>query len=153
MNPETIPACSLNVSAQTLSAWRDDLLSAAEAEQLNQHLRTCPACQQQLQDFERIAMLLRRQRELDPGAQIWHGVQTRLSRPQRRWAVRPPGRAFFSGLAAAVMLLLVVALFARVLGNWANTIGPVATSSTTPPTAPVTPASRFTVADAALAQH
>jgi hypothetical protein len=72
------PRCPLNITAETLSAWRDGLLEESEAEEISQHLRTCQACQQQERDFDRIAALLRRQRELDPGTQVWQGVRVRL---------------------------------------------------------------------------
>jgi sugar lactone lactonase YvrE len=118
-----IAPCAQSISTETLSAWRDDGLPAAEALALAAHTPTCTACQAHLADYDAVARALVRQRELDPADRVLAGVRTGAARQQRR-----RGRAqVWGGLGAlgsvAALVLLFVYVFGPVLGDHPRRFG------------------------------
>lgn len=115
--------CPDGVSAETLSALRDDLLPAAEAERLRSHVARCPACQARLAQYDELRRALLAQPELEPGEHIVAGVRARLAgRPaaQRLTWLRgvPHTRARrWSGLGALAAAAAMLLLFVYVLGT------------------------------------
>src|SRR5258708_19693615 len=115
MSPERIPACALGLTAATLSAWRDQSLSAAEAEQIRAHVAPCPACQQRLADYEAIAHALRAQRVLAPDERLWRAVRAGMAQPRQRAPLNLPHVPLWQTLVATAAALLLVAGFAQML--------------------------------------
>ena len=115
MSAEPIPACALGLTAATLSAWRDQSLSAAEAEQIRAHAARCPACQQRLADYEAIAHALRAQRVPAPDERLWRGVRAGMAQSRQRAPLNLPRVPLWQTLVATAAALLLVAGFAQML--------------------------------------
>ncbi len=115
-------ACAEHISAETLSAWRDDLLPVAEMRRLTEHAAGCAACQAELARFDEVAQALRRQPELRPGDRIVEGVRRRASPQRGGRALRPRGRGWASArvLAPIAAVAAVLLLFVYVLGMGAG---------------------------------
>lgn len=133
-------ACSRSYSADTLSAFRDNLLPAEVAAAVHAHTPECQACQTTLAHFDKVARTLRLQRELEPGQRVWSGVRHDMH--QRRQPMSITARRVLGGLGAALAVLVVVVLFAQLLhakqGN-----GKVTTTATGTPTGKPTPTPTF----------
>lgn len=135
--------CPDGVSAETLSALRDELLPAAEAERLRTHAASCIACRARLAQHDELRRALLAQPELEPGERIVAGVRERLGRrlARRRLALLPgaprsPLR--WSGLGALASAAAVLLLFVYVLGT--RLASPLTTRKLTPSgTATMTP--------------
>jgi hypothetical protein len=131
--------CSLGLSREILSAWRDRLLPEIEAQRITRHVATCSTCQARLAQFDRIAAALRRQPAPDLRAQTWRGLQARLARKERR-PLRLPRTAAFRGLGATAFVAAIIVLFVVILGHQrpstSNSTGPA--SNTPTPTATAT---------------
>lgn len=148
------PTCTLGVSDRMLSAFRDDVVSRAEAARLAAHVEMCPACRERLATFDILASALRSERPPEPDvARLWQAILI---------AANTHGRVRrFSGIAhldvswrrlsaiAAVIILCVG--FATVFSLHRPTSSPPATptatlapaptsTSTSVPTATATPA-------------
>lgn len=135
MTPSSTYRCPLGIDEQTLSAWRDGLLGAAEAQRLEAHLAGCRACQLCLDQFDRLASTLRRQREPYLRPYVWSGLLARIeSSPRRRFGRRGP--VVWGGVLSAVAALLLVALFAALLSQHLGRAS-VPTSGTGTPTGSV----------------
>lgn len=114
---QTRPVCPAGVTAQTLSAWRDDTLPPAEAGRLMAHCASCVACQERLARYADLAVMLRAQPLPGPDGRLVEGVQTRL----RAWSTRTAGvarggrlwRRGVGGLSALAAALLLVTGFAQ----------------------------------------
>lgn len=131
--------CAGHITAEMLSAWRDDLLPAAEMRRLTDHAAGCAACQTRLTHFDDVARVLRRQPELEPGERIVEGVRRRSAarRGRRAWWPRRRGRGSARVLAPVAVVAAVLLLFVYVLsmGLGAHR-GPVATATATLPRKP-----------------
>jgi anti-sigma factor RsiW len=153
MTHETL-TCQENISADTLSALRDEALPAAEAQRLRAHIPSCAACQARLADFDRVAAALRAQRELDPGDRVLEGVQARIAATARRplggrgiwnmgntWNMRrmTGGRRLVAGLAALAPVAAIILLFVYVFAG----IGHKPQVVTTPTAQILTPTPTF----------
>lgn len=142
--------CPANIGEETLSAWRDELLSAQEMTRIREHAPTCQACQQRLADFEIVASALLRQRDIEPGDRILAGVRERAASGHPRRHIQPAvmSRRVWSGVGAlaavAALLLLFVYVFGGIAGrvtNPAHRKTPVASQTIAPtPTLPPAPA-------------
>ena len=112
--PPTTDRCDLDLTDETLSAWRDELLSQRDIRRIAEHVPTCAACQSRIGDFERIRNALIGQRVPDMQARVWRGlresIQGDVERGHRRWSRQTAGK----GLATLAAVLLV-ALFATLL--------------------------------------
>ncbi len=140
MTPSTTERCTLNLTDDALSAWRDDLLGRGDMRRISEHVPTCLACQQRSGDFERIRHALLGQRIPDMQARVWEGLRASLDadiqRGHRRWT-RPTASTWLATLAAA----LVITLFATLLyahsgrpslpGSGTPTVNPIATNALT----------------------
>ena len=69
MPSETL-TCALGIGADTLSAWRDELLPREERDRLRVHVAECAVCGRRLAELDEVARVLRAQRELEPGNRI-----------------------------------------------------------------------------------
>jgi hypothetical protein len=125
--------CSLGVSRETLSAWRDRALPDAEAQRIAAHVARCSACQRRLAQFARIAAAVQRQPAPDLRVRTWRGLQVRLTRrggqPMHARLV-----AAFRGIGATAVVALIAALFVVVLSHrpGANTRPAGVVASATP---------------------
>src|SRR5258707_14464654 len=100
MTPSSTYRCPLDIDEQTLSAWRDGLLGAGEAQRLEAHVAGCRACQSRLDEFDRLASTLRRQREPYLRPHVWRGLLARIeSSLWRCFGRRGPG-VWGGGLSA-----------------------------------------------------
>lgn len=126
-----VPTCPLAISGTTLSAWRDDLLSDAEARQITEHIDSCPVCQRTIAQFDRIAGAIQRLTPPDVRDQSWRGIRAGLT-PPRRWPLLSP--AFRRGAMATACLLVLVALFAVVLRQRPSTAPSTSLATTIPAT-------------------
>src|SRR5260370_25191341 len=89
MTPSSTYHCPLDIDEQTLSAWRDGLLGAGEAQRLDAHVAGCRACQSRLDEFDRLASTLRRQRGPYARPHVWRGLLAPIeSRLRRRFGRR-----------------------------------------------------------------
>jgi hypothetical protein len=111
MSPNAMAPCPLGITEETLSAQRDDLLDAAEARRLSEHVTTCVACQARLRAFDTLARTIQAQRVPDLQPIVWRGLQARLARYSGSRLTHR--RLRVSGLAAIAAVVLV-ALFATV---------------------------------------
>lgn len=141
--------CPANIGEETLSAWRDELLSAQEMTRIREHAPTCQACQQRLADFEIVASALLRQRDIEPGDRVLAGVRQRAAsgHPHHR-NVQPAvmSRRVWGGIGAlaavAALLLLFVYVFGGIAGHVTNPTHrktPVASQTIAPSPAPTLP--------------
>lgn len=138
--------CADGVSAEALSALRDELLPVSEAERLRLHAARCPTCHARIAQHDELRRALRAQPELEPGERIVEGVRERLGQlptqrrlPRLRGTTRTPLR--WSGLGALAAAAAVLLLFAYVLGTRPIKTVPLAKSTPTPTvTAMTTPA-------------
>src|SRR5262245_12400076 len=91
MSRDPIPLCPLRLTAQTLSAYRDEALATADAERIYLHLPTCPTCRRRLDAYETLA---RRARAVPMPAGLGAGVSNPRLVPTSR---RAPTRVQASG--------------------------------------------------------
>jgi hypothetical protein len=119
MSTGTIPACTLGLTVEVLSAWRDESLPRAERARLAAHLASCPACHDRLAQYDAIAAELRAQPVPVPDARLWAAVRAGMAggaRSSRSMArARPSAPRVWKGLAAVAAALLLVAGFGQVL--------------------------------------
>lgn len=119
MNPPSVTdSCVFGLSGETLSAWRDGVLPEAMMERVGAHVTQCAACQSWLASFDVIGRTLRNQRLPEPSPRLWMDVQSAIERHHQRRFTPPP--RVWSGLGALAAALIVVALFAQMLGNMRN---------------------------------
>ncbi|MGH2484487.1 MAG: anti-sigma factor family protein, partial [Ktedonobacterales bacterium] len=110
MTSPTSYTCPLDVSAATLSAWRDGLLDAREAAQLQTHAHDCATCRARLAAFDRLGAMVRSGGDPNLRAPVWAGLRARILRGDRRSGVRGK-KALWGGGIATVAAALLVALF------------------------------------------
>lgn len=134
--------CDEHISSEALSSWRDGYPQGQDANWMRQHIATCRACQETLARFDEVTLVLRRQRELDPGDRIVRAMRDRASEPARRRSAR--SRRRWGGLAAlasvAAVLLLFTGLFSYL--SHVRDTGTIPTSKATP-TATIPPIPTF----------
>jgi hypothetical protein len=133
MIEQDIPDCTLGLTTDTLSAWRDGGFQGDDEQRIRQHATTCAACQQRLNGFATVARALERQQELEPGDRVWRGVQNRIASQRRTGIILPRSLGWsWQGMVAAASVILVVSLLAYVF-NAARTqrSGPTPTSTAT----------------------
>jgi len=140
MTPYMTEPCALQITIGTLSAWRDGLVYAEDARRLEQHIRTCHACQARLQSFDQVRLTLRSQRTPNLQAHVWREVRTRIARERGRSGLGSRRGPVIGG-AAAMAAVLVVALFSVVLlsqrGSGTGPMGSTPTVGRTPTRAPL----------------
>lgn len=145
MSTITPPTCDLGLTRETVAAWHDGVLAAAEAERLAAHVATCPACRAHRADFEEAERLVREERVPEPDQRLWDSVRAAV--PDRssgrvfNWRM-PPMVAGLGAVAAVLLLALGFALLFRTLGaRPITTVAPTATATTArpSPTASSTP--------------
>ena len=88
----------------------DGTLHGDEAAQAREHLASCPPCRRAEAELrgllDRAASL---PASLEPGRDLWPGIEARLNAGRRPAALPPPARAYRPGLAWAAVLLLALA--------------------------------------------
>lgn len=110
--------CVERVSSATLSALRDNALSAAETERLRAHVTGCAACQHQLATYDAVADALRGQRELEPGDRVVEGLRGRVAHaPHSLYVMRHATGHRWRSLSALASVAALLLLFAYVLGR------------------------------------
>lgn len=125
MSATQTPTCALNLSAETLSSYRDAALPADERERVAAHVPTCARCRVRLDGYERAADAIRAERVPTPDSRLWREVRAELDRrPRSAGRLSLPSRQLLSGLGAVAAVLLLVVGFARLL-NRAPAHGPV----------------------------
>jgi streptogramin lyase len=60
MSGQTVAGCPLNLSVETLSAWRDHALPPDDLRRIREHLAECPSCERRLAEYDAVASALRR---------------------------------------------------------------------------------------------
>ncbi|HEY7022043.1 MAG TPA: hypothetical protein VH349_13065 [Ktedonobacterales bacterium] len=116
MIEQDTPDCTLGLTTEALSAWRDGGFRGDEEQRIRQHATTCAACQQRLDGFATVARALERQQELEPGDRVWRSVQDGLASQTRgRSVFLRPSVWSWQGVAAVASVILVVGLLAAVL--------------------------------------
>lgn len=141
--------CPERVAPETLAAWRDGTLPAAEVARLDTHIPECPACRAALSTYEAQDVALRRYPAPEPDERLWHAVRERIGTGHRspHTAGRMRPRRLAGGLGALAAVVLLSLGFAQVLRSRVPAsvrTSPTATVSGTPtplPTAvPASPA-------------
>ncbi len=118
--PSATLSCAAGVSPETLSAWRDGLLSADEAVRLASHTLTCPACGARLREYDAIGAALREQIIPRSAADPWPAMRRRIEDEDRGRRGRLAALPRWGGLGALVAAALLVALFAGLLAQQAT---------------------------------
>lgn len=111
--------CADGVTPESLSAWRDGLLSADQSAWLAAHTAGCQACAARLRDYDQIGAALRGQVIPRPNADPWPAMRLRLAR-ERRGRLRLPSASRWGGVSALIAAALLVALFAGLLAHQAS---------------------------------
>ncbi len=148
MSATATPTCPLGLSADDLSAWRDQTLSAEETRRIKSHVPACDACRRVIAAHGALAFALRADEPPAPDPLNWSRLQARIATgvaPARNPAPARGPRwrraAFWSGLSAATAALVISALFFSLFTQWAArrpvTVRPLATSTPAPTVAPV----------------
>lgn len=140
--------CTLGLTGERLSVWRDRLLSTQEMAQITAHLPHCSACQHTLAQFDDMARWLRNQPELEPGNRIWEQVHLRISQSSQERNVLMKSRTLWSGIGAAIAAFLIVVTFMQVLNH--HPAGPGSSSTATPVPTTLTTPFRVTSIDMAV---
>lgn len=115
-----------------LSAYADQAMKPGERARFNQHLQTCPICQQQLEDLQALRQDMHALPSPTLGFDLASRLEGRLQRePQRRhwsWPALWGGSGWMpTGLAAGVALVSGVWLGGLLLGGSTTTAVPRAT--------------------------
>jgi hypothetical protein len=140
-----LAACPLGIDDETLSAWRDHLLSPARMQQIAAHVPECPACQRRLATFARIASDLAQRPRLTPGNRIVNGVlahiaaeeQSPMAHTKRSWQ-RGIGALGVVALIAAFAVIFTLVLHGRPATSISrSTSNATSTTSTTPTYTPI----------------
>lgn len=125
MSAPTTPACPLGLSADDLSAWRDDALAPAEQQRISAHVSGCAACQRVIAAHEALATAIHADQPPAPDPRAWPQLQARIAAHQSRRGHataalgRAPRRAVWGGLGAAAAVLLLSALFLHLFAQQA----------------------------------
>lgn len=151
------PTRSQNVSPDTLSALRDDLLPPATVRALRDHIPACAACQRHLNRFDAVARALRGQPALEPGDRVLRGVRAHVGRKgvHDMTATRTLvlGGLGAAAAAAAVVILAISLLHGgpgRGVGPTATVTAPISISPTSTSGATPAPSVTATLAPGAL---
>lgn len=114
MSAQTIPSCTLSLPVETLSAWHDGALDAAETQRVGAHAETCPGCRARLAAYERAGRALRMQQPPEPGDQLWRDVQHSFIAVPRDPETTRGRRRLLGGMGALAAVLLLAVGFAQV---------------------------------------
>ena len=151
MSATATPTCPLGLTADSLSAWRDQALPAADERHITSHVATCRACQRVIAAHESLAGALQADQPPAPDPRNWSRLRQRIAsaRPAARFAPRsfaPRWRraAVWSGLGAVAAALVISALFFSLFGQLAtlrggktsHNAGPVSSHASLPAVAP-----------------
>lgn len=128
MNPiSTLPPCTLGLTADDLSAWRDHYLSATDIARMTEHVYGCRACQRIIAADETLASVLLADQPPAPDPRNWPRLHARIAGASPAASVQRPvapsprcGRAaVWSSVGAVAAVLLISALFFRLFGEQA----------------------------------
>jgi hypothetical protein len=143
--------CLEGITSATLAAWRDGVLSTAEAERIAAHAPECPTCSAELATYDRLDAMLRRRQTPEPDGRLWQAVRDTMigGRRRRHVDLRAPRLAGGLGAVAAVLLLALglaqvlhyrAALSARTSATATATSQPQGTPTPLPTAIPPAPA-------------
>jgi photosystem II stability/assembly factor-like uncharacterized protein len=120
--------CSLNLSPETLSAWRSHALPVSEQQTIAGHVPDCQVCQRILSRFERIALAVRTPPSMPSQDDIWYSVSATIASNRNFKLIPIQGRLPLISFGAAAIL---VSLFASLILILAQHHGPTQTPSAT----------------------
>ncbi len=121
-------------SRETLSAFVDGDLSAAEAPVVRAHLAACPQCTRSVAELTALVTAARKLERPEPPPSLWPAVEGAMARHERPWWLSL--RLFGSGALAGAVAVSVVALG---LASWrthraaAPSVAPAAAVASTDP--------------------
>jgi hypothetical protein len=129
-----IAPCPQAISAETLSAWRSQLLPVAEQRALDAHIADCAACKRRLRRFDHIAQALQERPLMPSQDAVWRGVRAEIMKaPGKGNAMTNTNRSAILGtLATLAVIVLGLATFILIRP------GSSPTTTTTPPGATAT---------------
>ncbi|MGZ3674524.1 MAG: anti-sigma factor family protein [Ktedonobacterales bacterium] len=84
--------CPEGITSAMLAAWRDGVLSTAEAERIAAHAPECPVCSAELATYDRMDAALRRMGAPEPDGRLWQAVRDSMKGGRRRQLGRAGGR-------------------------------------------------------------
>ena len=102
---ETPTPCDLDITTATLSAWRDQALSAQEQTRIAAHVTNCAACRVRLAAFDAVGQALRSLGPTYYQERIWRGVRMQM---QQKTPRRSPNVPRWVAAAAAVLIIIGV---------------------------------------------
>jgi photosystem II stability/assembly factor-like uncharacterized protein len=112
--------CSEQMPVEVLSGWRDRTLGPGLRHRVDDHIRTCRACQHYLEEYEQDAQRLRRLPSPAVQSQVWRSLENRIHLPtsrQNRW------RRALIGSGIAIATVGIIVIFALVLSIYPNRAG------------------------------
>ncbi|MGZ3602570.1 MAG: hypothetical protein ACXWQ5_23845 [Ktedonobacterales bacterium] len=109
--------CPEGITSAMLAAWRDGVLSTAEAERIAAHAPECPVCSAELATYDRMDAALRRMGAPEPDGRLWQAVRDSMKGGRRRQLGRAGGRAprLAGGLGAVAAVVLLALGLAQVV--------------------------------------
>lgn len=114
-------------ASEALSRRLDIPLSPLEEQELNEHLRTCPACRQEQQSALRLSALLEGSPMAYPPETLTQRVMAQVERAKRRVLLLQATTILLLGMAAGLSLCLVaVPTSPAVEGTLMGDVSPVA---------------------------
>jgi virginiamycin B lyase len=129
MSGQIVTGCPLNLSVETLSAWRDHALPPADLQRIREHLAECPSCEKRLADYDTVASALRRLRVPLPiggyGRNPRLTGNVALQQPAARRSFRLP--ALLETLAAVLVIALLGGLLISLRSSGTGSLGAFAT--------------------------
>ncbi len=151
MSAPTTAPCTLGLTPDNLSAWRDHTLPPTEEQRISAHISACAACQRITAADDALAATLAADQPPAPDPRNWSRLRARIAANDPATAAlrHTPRRALWSGLAATAAVLLISALFFNLFGQLslrrgANSHHKIVVAATPPalvslpPTAPIT---------------
>lgn len=118
MTTEPLAGCTLRLSADDLSAWRDGALDDAAKARLDTHISECAACRTRIGEYDDIARALRAIPTPEPLHALGSNPRTRGATTSERPTPAHPAirhRRAFSSLGAFAAVVLLALGFAQVL--------------------------------------
>jgi hypothetical protein len=139
---QIVNRCPIAMPLETLSAWHDHELDSAEAEQVREHIPTCPACQRYMTAYATETRVVRHFDAPQLQNRIWRGLQEDIMQSKQRHQPAFPRGIILGGLGAALAVVVLFAAIAAVwMGNHGHSISltPTATATSTIAPTPTTP--------------
>lgn len=94
-----------------LSAYLDQELTPERLARVEEHLRHCPTCPQELDDLEIARRALHEIRAMPEGPEQWQHIYAKLQTSGRTWSWKPSLRPRWLAVAASVVLVILTSIF------------------------------------------